>query len=88
MKKINRLVDETYYMLSESEEYTEAHKASDNIVEKAMCENIFNTLMQYDDSVAYDVEEKLLDALATRERFGFTQGFKYAMRLAKECGIV
>lgn len=75
----NNLIRNIFLEYSQSEEYTEAY--NDKL------ESYFDKAHKHlaKDS---DSEDLLVALSAKNEEFGFVQGFKYAMRLSKECGVI
>lgn len=72
------IIKNNYFEYSQTEEYAREQDAFDTIA----YHNGYERLVK-----DFDDEPFFVGAVAESEQFGFIQGFKYAMRLCKECNI-
>ena len=81
---MERMIDSLFLEVSQEKEYAQKLEDYTRETDTKIYELIINPAYEKDFKTGSELESIFVSALCNRERFGFEQGFKYAMRLRYE----
>lgn len=82
------LIGKIYDEISQTEDFISEENKTESIAKDTFRRALLEPIIKTDFSKGYDLDILFIQALCEKEKFGFIQGFKYAMKLKKECDMI